>query len=401
MTGDGEGGGTGHEGRGPYGVEGGGASREMSRTADPGDGRNVDPGIGLLEGEAAGQRTPPERSRQEGTAPFDVWTPPPSEDGLRRHDPTYYDRPVVKRPVWKWYVPAYFYAGGVAGAAALLGAAAQVGDRDGLDDLVRCCRWIAAAGGAAGTALLVVDLGRPSRFLNMVRVFRPTSPMNLGSWVLATVAPAAAGSAVLAGRDGLAGALGDAAALAAGAGGVPLTGYTAVLLSNTAVPIWQQARRALPPLFVASAAAGAASILDLLPLGPRARVVVRRFGVAGRAAELAAGLALEGEVRAVERVERPLTEGLSGRLWRGAKLLTAGSLAASALLARGRFERAGRALAGVLGTAGSILLRFAVVEAGKASADDPRATFHMQRAGHGGAEVTGRPAATGPDRSGG
>jgi formate-dependent nitrite reductase membrane component NrfD len=374
----------------------GGASREMSRATDPGDGRNVDPGIGMLGGEAAGQRTPPDRARQEGAAPFDVWAEPPAGDGVRRHDPTYYDRPVLKRPVWKWYVPAYLYTGGAAGAAALLGAVAQVLDRDGLDDLVRACRWIAAGGSALGTAFLVLDLGRPGRFLNMVRVFRPTSPMNVGSWILATVAPAAAGSALLSGGDGAAGAVGDVAGMLAGAAGVPLSGYTAVLLSNTAIPVWQEARRVLPPLFVASAATGAASILDLLPLGPSARRVARRFGIAGRAAELAAGLALEEAVRSVERVELPLTEGLSGRMWKGAKLLTAASLLASALPRR---WRAGRALAGVLGTAGSILLRFAVVQAGTASAADPRATFHLQRAGHGGAEATGLPATTGPSGS--
>src|SRR5438874_11336372 len=90
--------------------------------------------------------------------------------GRGRQDPSYYDRPVLKEPVWKWYVPAYFYVGGAAGAAATLGAAAQLADRRGLAGLIRRCRWIAAAGGAVGTGLLVVDLGRPERFLNMLRV---------------------------------------------------------------------------------------------------------------------------------------------------------------------------------------------------------------------------------------
>src|SRR5205807_3058455 len=139
------------------------------------------------------------------------------------------------------------YAGGTAGAAATLGAAAQLLDRDELDGLVRRCRWIAAAGTAIGTALLVEDLGRPGRFLNMLRVFRRTSPLSVGSWILAPTTALSSASVVLPGT------IGDAAGLAAGALGAPLAGYTAVLLTNTAVPVWEQPRRSFPPLLVASA----------------------------------------------------------------------------------------------------------------------------------------------------
>src|SRR5207237_525617 len=115
-----------------------------------GDGRNIDPEVGVLEGEAADQEVPEERQGREGAIPDEVWSEVPGRDGQ-----TYFDRPVLKEPVWVWAVPAYFYAGGTAGAAATLGAAAQLLDRDELDGLVRRCRWIAAAGTAIGTALLV------------------------------------------------------------------------------------------------------------------------------------------------------------------------------------------------------------------------------------------------------
>ena len=108
-----------------------------------------------------------------------------SDSSGRAESLTYYDLPVLKEPVWIWAVPTYFAVGGAAGAALVLGAAAQLVDRDGLADLIRWSRRIGAAGSAVGAALLVVDLGRPGRFLNMLRVFRPTSPLNLGSWVLA------------------------------------------------------------------------------------------------------------------------------------------------------------------------------------------------------------------------
>src|SRR5207302_8215752 len=89
---------------------------------------------------------------------------------------TYYNQPLVKPPVWVWSVPTYFYAGAAAGASLALGATAQLPGRGSLD-LLRRCRWIGVTGITAGTGLLIYDLGRPERFYNMLRVFRPTSPM--------------------------------------------------------------------------------------------------------------------------------------------------------------------------------------------------------------------------------
>ncbi|MBI4260331.1 MAG: polysulfide reductase NrfD [Actinobacteria bacterium] len=361
-----------------------------------GDGRNVDPRVGILEGEAADQTAPARRSEAEGAAPFEVWRMVPSGDGDRRTDPTYYDRPAIKEPVWIWSVPAYFYVGGAAGAANVLGAVAQLVDREGMDGLVRRCRWIGAVGGGLGTAFLVIDLGRPERFLNMLRVFRPTSPLSLGSWVLAAATPAASGAAALSGAGGALRALADAAGLGAGLVGLPLSGYTAVLLSSTAVPIWQETRRTLPMLFVASAMSSAASLLELTGLNRREEEVVHRFGLAGKIAGMAAMVAVEKEASRVDRVGRPLREGVSGALWRSAKVLAGASLGLSLWPGRSRARTVARA---VLGTAGAIAVRFAVMRAGKASAQDPRATFHMQRAGRGGREVTGRPATAGPPGS--
>jgi formate-dependent nitrite reductase membrane component NrfD len=355
---------------------------------DPEDGRHIDAEVGVLEGEAARQAVPDRRGRGEGAVPYGLWPEVPGE--RRPDDVTYYDRPVLKEPVWIWAVPAYFYLGGTAGAAAVLGAAAQLDLQ--LRPLVVRCRWVAAVGGAAGSGLLIYDLGRPERFLNMLRVFRPTSPMSVGSWVLAAASSLTAGSAILARRRGLLGRLGDLAGLFAGLVGLPLTGYTAVLLSNTAVPLWQEARRSLPVAFTASGMSGAASLLELMDLDERSERVVKRFGVLGKVAEIAAMRAVEREADRVERVGRPLHGGASGALWRASKALTGTSLALSIL---GGKRRAVRTAAAVLGTAGAVALRFAVFHAGKASARDPRATFHHQREGHGGAEVTGRPPVTG------
>jgi formate-dependent nitrite reductase membrane component NrfD len=255
------------------------------------------------------------------------------------------------------------------------------------------CRWIAAAGGAAGTALLIYDLGRPARFLNMLRVIRPSSPMNMGSWILSSMAPLAAGSALLSEAGGALGGVGDVAAMGAGVLGGPLAGYTAVLISNTAVPVWQGTRRSSPFAFMASAMTAAAGLLQLMRLSDREERIVRRFSIAGAVAELAAERALQREAGAVEQVARSLHEGISGHMLRAATVLSGASLLLNLLPGRGRSKSVA---AGVTGTLGSLAFKWGLFEAGKASARDPRATFHQQRAGRGGAEVTGRPAVTAP-----
>ena len=342
-----------------------------------GDGRHIAPDLGLLTGEASQQRIG--TTGEAYPAKSFVWRDRPSHS-FDEGDPTYYGRPLLKEPVWIWAVPVYFYVGGTAGAAAVLGAAAQVLDGEELRGLVRACRWVAAAGGAAGSALLVYDLGRPERFLHMLRVFRPTSPMSVGSWVLAAAASATMGSALLADRDGFLGRLGDGSAIAAAVFGMPLSGYTAVLLGNTAVPVWRAARRTLPHLFIGTSVSGLAALFGLLPVNitPREEKIVDRFGIAGKVVDLAAMAAVEREVNGIEPVGRPLREGLSGALWSAAKVMTAASLVLSLIPGR---SRAKRIAGGLLGTAGALALRFAVFHAGKASSRDPRAAFHQQREG--------------------
>jgi formate-dependent nitrite reductase membrane component NrfD len=280
-------------------------------------------------------------------------------------DVTYYDVPVLKAPVWKWFIPAYFVAGGIAGASSTLGAVAG-----NLPNLRRRCRRLSLVALSVGTAALVADLGRPSRFANMLRVFRPTSPMSMGSWLLAAYGPAAGAAAVLPAT------VADPAGVVAGLAGLPLSSYTGVLVAGTAVPAWQEAGRSLPLLFTASGIVGAASLLSLADHSDEEAAVLRRYGIAGKVGELAASAALEREVGAVEAVARPYKEGRSGLLWRLAHGCTALSLLLS--LPRKRARRREQ-LGALSGLAGSILVKAAVMEAGHASAADPRATFHLQQ----------------------
>jgi formate-dependent nitrite reductase membrane component NrfD len=340
-----------------------------------GDGRFIDPSVGVLSGEAAEQKVPEdqrERAYSEGGPPLEVHDRPaeaPEDQG-----PTYYDRPVLKEPVWLWVVPAYFYVGGLGGAAAVLGAAAQT--RGGSRRLVTRCRWTTTAAIVVGTGFLIYDLGRRERFFNMLRVFRRTSPMSVGSWILAASGGAASSAAVLSGTGGVLGALGDVSGAGAGVLGMPLAGYTAVLLSNSAVPAWKEARKTLPFLFVASAMNAGASLLEMMPLDEDEARVVQRFGTTGRAAELLSGLLVEREVAGNERTALAYKRGVAGSLWRAGEGLGVVSLVLGVLPSSGRLRRWA---SGVTGSAAAAATKFAVFYAGKASAKDPRTTFEAQR----------------------
>src|SRR6478736_4599203 len=105
----------------------------------------------------------------------------------------YYGIPLLKQHPWTWEIPLYFFVGGAAGAAAVVGAIAHYTGAD--RKLVRDARWIAAAGAVISPALLVSDLGRPERFLNMLRVFKLRSPMSVGVWTLLAFSGAASAAA--------------------------------------------------------------------------------------------------------------------------------------------------------------------------------------------------------------
>lgn len=334
------------------------------------DGRDIDLTLAKLSGEGSGQDSGRHDEHREGLSK--VWSQPPVSANA-----TYYDRPVLKEPVWKWTIPLYYFVGGAAGASLVMGAAAQL-DRSGhLDNLMRRCHWAGIIGSGLSGLILINDLGRPSRFHHMLRVFRPTSPMNMGVWILSTVSPSAVVAAWLANRGGLLGKFGDISGVAAGLSGLALATYTGVLVANTAVPIWQESRHILPILFGASAMASAGSIFDLAFEDPRARRVTYTFGTIGRVGELAASLALEYQLRGgAPEVARPLKEGVSGRLWKAAACLTAASLIVSFLPGKSRKKRVA---AGVLGILGSLTMRYGIHQAGVASSRDPRATFRQQR----------------------
>ncbi|MGI8507518.1 MAG: NrfD/PsrC family molybdoenzyme membrane anchor subunit [Solirubrobacteraceae bacterium] len=283
---------------------------------------------------------------------------------------SYYGRAILKEPVWTWEIPTYFFTGGLAGASATLGWAAQVNDNQPLAGAA----WSAALGGiVVSPALLISDLGQPKRFLNMLRMFKLTSPMSVGSWVLAG-SGAASTAAFARARLRRLPRLGKASAAVGGAIlGPALCTYTAVLVSDTAVPAWHEARLQLPFVFAGGsiAAAGAAACIFTPPANA---APARRLAIAGATIELLASQAME---RHLGELGEPYHEGRSGRFARAAKSLSAAG--AAAIAARGS-GRTGAAIGGTLVLAGSLCERFAVYHAGFRSARDPRATVGPQRA---------------------
>ncbi|WP_440713361.1 NrfD/PsrC family molybdoenzyme membrane anchor subunit [Gordonia sp. FQ] len=299
----------------------------------------------------------------------------------------YYGHPVVKAPPWEWPVGAYLFLGGVAGGSGLLALGAQLTGRTALR---RNTRLTALGAAGLGAVALMVDLGRPERFLHMLRTFKVTSPMSVGSWILvgysSFIGVAAVGEVdrltadrlpfgplrpVLRAAEGPAGIA--AAGLAA-----PLAAYTAVLLGDTAMPTWNAVHRDLPFVFVSSASLAAAGAALVTTPGQEAGPA-RTLAVLGVIGDVVATRVMEK--RADPVAIEPLHHGTPGKLLRWAeRLAVAGGV--GALLAggrRGRVRRGVAALSGATLLAASACTRFGVFEAGLESAADPRYTIEPQK----------------------
>lgn len=284
---------------------------------------------------------------------------------------SYYDRPIIKPPVWKVPdVPTYLYLGGVAGVSS---ATAALADATGRPVLRRVGRLAAAFGATVSVGALVHDLGRPTRFLHMLRVFKPTSPLSVGSWILAPFG-ALAGATAASELTGIAPGLARLAGAGAGALGPALTTYTAVLLADTAVPAWHEAYRELPFVFAGSALAsgGGVGMLAGDEAGP-----ARAIAVAGAAVELAATSVLERRIGLAARAYRT---GRAGAVLRAARAATVAGAVGAVLSAKpGRHTRLLSVVSAALLNAGSAATRYGVFEAGMASARDPEYTVVPQR----------------------
>ncbi len=287
----------------------------------------------------------------------------------RARPDSYYGKPIIKEPPWGARdVGGYLFFGGLAGASSVLAGFAQAA---GNHKQAKASK-IAAAGaiGLSGVAL-VADLGRPERFLNMLRVFKPTSPMSVGSWLISAFggASAAAAACAVTGRLPKVGAAATAGAALVGPG---ICTYTAALICDTAVPAWHDAHREMPYLFAGSAASAAGG-LGMLVVPPEDAGQAIRFAVLGAATEITAKSLL---LKRLGDIAEPYQTGRPGKLMEVAEVLTAAGLA-GAVLAGG--SRTAIKLAGAALLASSALTRLGIFEAGRASARDPKYVVRPQR----------------------
>jgi hypothetical protein len=294
---------------------------------------------------------------------------------------SYYGRPVVRPPVWHHDIAAYLFTGGLAAGSALLAAGA---DLTGRPALRRAGRVTALGALVASTYFLVHDLGRPARFHHMLRVAKPTSPMSMGTWILAVFGPAA-GLAAIAEAAPLLPARGPLGLIrrvlpplgTAGQYGAALTApalatYTAVLLADTATPSWHAAYQQLPWVFSGSALASGAGV-GLLAGAPEQAGPARRMAVLGAALELYGAHRVE---HGDPLLGEPYRIGRAGRLLRTGRALTVAGVAGALL---GRHSRVVSALSGLSLLAASVATRFGIFDGGVASARDPKYTVVPQR----------------------
>lgn len=290
----------------------------------------------------------------------------------RREEPefrSYYGQPIINKPVWEAPdIPGYLFLGGLAGAGALIGAAAQATRRPGL---AKVSKVGAALAGHLSLVGLVHDLGRRSRFINMLRVLKVTSPMSVGSWLLAGFVPAATVSAAC-DALGILPSVGGLATVSAAVLGAPVATYTAALISDTAVPAWHTGHKTMPFVFVSSALSSAAG-LGLLAAPVSEVGPLKPLATAAGVAEVALSKSMEKQMGMVGEAYH---EGKAGIYMKIAETLTTGGSVLAALSGKSRVRTS---LAGAALLTGSAFARFGIFEAGIASAEEAKYTVVPQR----------------------
>jgi formate-dependent nitrite reductase membrane component NrfD len=281
---------------------------------------------------------------------------------------SYYGLPVVKETVWGPDIPSYLFLGGLAGASSVLAAGAQLTDHH---ELARAAKCGAAGAISLSMGALVHDLGRPARFVNMLRVLKVTSPMSVGTWILSAYTPAALAAAACAATRKLPWA-GLAATIAAAALGPAVASYTSVLVADTAAPAWHGAFRELPFLFVGSAAMAAGGF-GMVAVRPDHAAQAARLAILGSVGELTAKSVL---LRHMGAAAEPYQRGRAGKLMAAAEMMAAAGLAGTVLGSRNRIAAR---LSGAALMAASAVTRFGIFEAGRISARDPKYTVAPQR----------------------
>lgn len=302
---------------------------------------------------------------------------------------TYYDQPALKPSFWGWKVSAYIFIGGMSGAAQIIATTADLAGAERYRTVVRDGRFLALAGAALGAPLLIADLHTPQRFYNMLRIFRPTSPLSIGTYVL-TGFTALSTALVIAELRQDATAAPTAAErvleIPAAVTGAVMCTYTGVLLCATSTPLWAAAPRVIPALFGAAAMASAAAALSLAARGDEAERLGRIEAGASAIELLCLGvlrwrLRAQG-VRTRIRLVPLMLAAAAPLLHQGAKIIElrprsdAPNRRPVGAAAEQRSAAFGKA-ASLAVLAGALLLRHLVLTAGNRSAESPADYFRF------------------------
>jgi hypothetical protein len=249
--------------------------------------------------------------------------------------------------------------------------------------LVKHARWVAAAGSVISPVLLTADLGRPERFLAMLRVFKPQSAMSMGVWTLlgfSTAASAAAFAGFLRDRYGpylLLRVMENAGQAASLAFGLPFSNYTGVLIGATAIPVWNQNAGDLPLHFGMSGLGAAVGVLELM--GHRKSRALQALGIGAAIFETWEGLRIEA--RSQLQLD-PLKSGSSGWITRTGGVLSGpvpAALRAISLFGGEKRASSLRRWAAWSSILGSLITRIAWIRAGHVSAQDWRLPLQNSR----------------------
>lgn len=294
----------------------------------------------------------------------------------------YYGQPMLKEPQWTPLIPFYFFVGGATGSLGMIGSLADVIGSE--QDLARTARWMALGGITLSSILLIGDLGRPSRFLHMLRVFKPKSTMSMGSWILSAFSTSVSVSSfsdLLAMRFKvcwpirLISATGRMGCVLFG---MPFHNYTGVLIGATAVPVWNHNVRALPRIFGMSGLQSAVGLLELA--GHDNSMPLNALALIGASVESWDFLAL---LQSKDQAQLPARQGLAGRLLQTAAVLSgplpiALRLAALFACKKRKHKQAIRKIAAVSGILGSLCMRYGWMSAGKTSSRDWRLPLQIE-----------------------
>jgi formate-dependent nitrite reductase membrane component NrfD len=306
----------------------------------------------------------------------------------------YYDIPVIHGPHWKWLIIGYFYFGGMSGGSAVIAAVSRLFGGTSGAQLARIATYVSFLSLVPCPVLLILDLGRPSRFWHMLRAFRPSSPMSIGTWGLTAfgvISTLTTGLQFLDDRSSCRGhrpgsarrVAGEALALLGALSGFFVAGYTGVLLAATAVPLWSKRPALLGPLFLSSAMTSGAAVISAV-----ASALEREESDAAaqlRALETLSTVAEESLlviwIMALGSTAKPIVEGRLGGIVRHGAVGVgmALPLAVSALVPHlpRRVRRPATLVSAALTLAGVFAVRYAIVMGGRQSAGDPQATFDM------------------------